>query len=112
MGRGYCSFQILHDICLILYLLYSNLLTDLLVYLFVFPFVSYFFIYFFQGKKTVLFVIDSGFSEEVRQESSTAEKVSVFGVILVRIFPHSDGIRRHTPSLSVFNPNAGKCGPE
>ena len=39
---------------------------------------------------------------------NTAWKVSVFGVILVRIFPHSDWIKY----LSVFNPNAGKCGPE
>ena len=32
----------------------------------------------------------------------TAWKVSVFGVILVRIFSHSDWIRRDTPYLSVF----------
>ena len=31
---------------------------------------------------------------------------------LVRIFPHSDWIRRDTKYLSVFNPNAGKYGPE
>ena len=43
---------------------------------------------------------------------STAQKVSVFGVILVRIFPHSDWIRRDTEYLSVFGPNAEKCGPE
>ena len=41
-----------------------------------------------------------------------ARKVSVFGVILVRIFPHSDLIRRDTPYLSVFSPNAGKYGSE
>ena len=34
--------------------------------------------------------------------------MSVFGVILVRIYPHLDYIRRDT----VFSPNAGKCGPE
>ena len=34
-----------------------------------------------------------------------------FGVVLVRIFPHSDWIRRDTPYLSVFSPNAGKYGP-
>ena len=39
----------------------------------------------------------------------TAQKVAIFGVILVRIFPHSDWIRRDTPNLSVFSPNAGKC---
>ena len=38
----------------------------------------------------------------------TAWKVSVFGVSLLRIFPHSDWIRY----LSVFSPNAGKYGPE
>ena len=31
---------------------------------------------------------------------------------LVCIFPHSDWTRRDTPYLSVFSPNAGKCGPE
>ena len=55
---------------------------------------------------------------------STAWKVSVFGVIPVRIFPAfshtrteygeirsiSDWIRRDTEYLSVFSPNAGKCG--
>ena len=39
----------------------------------------------------------------------TAWKVSVFGVILVRIFPHFDWIRRDTEYLSVFSSNAGKC---
>ena len=32
--------------------------------------------------------------------------MSLFGVFLVRIFPHSDWIRRDT----VFNSNAGKYG--
>ena len=31
---------------------------------------------------------------------------------LVSIFPHSDKIRRDTPYLSIFSPNAGKYGPE
>ena len=31
---------------------------------------------------------------------------------LNRIFPHLDLIRRGTPYLSVFSPNAGKYGPE
>ena len=39
----------------------------------------------------------------------TAWKVSVFGVILARIFPHSDWLRRDTEYLSVFSPNVGKC---
>ena len=39
-------------------------------------------------------------------------KVSVFGVFLVRIFPHSDWIRIDNPYLSVFSPNAEKYGPE
>ena len=46
----------------------------------------------------------------------TAWKVTIFEVILIRIFPHSDWIRRDTadwirrdtPYLSVFSPNAGK----
>ena len=39
-------------------------------------------------------------------------KVSVFGVFLVRIFPHSGWIWRDTEYLSVFSSNAGKYGPE
>ena len=31
---------------------------------------------------------------------------------MVRIFLHSDWIRRDTPYLSVFSPNVGKYGPE
>ena len=37
--------------------------------------------------------------------------MSVFGVFLIRIFPHSDWIRRDMKYLSVFSPNAGKYGP-
>ena len=36
----------------------------------------------------------------------------VFGVILVRIFPHSNLVRRDTEYPSVFSPEAEKCGPE
>ena len=43
---------------------------------------------------------------------STAWKVSVFRIILVCIFSHLDWIQKDTEYLSVFNPNAGKCGPE
>ena len=32
--------------------------------------------------------------------------------VLVRIFSHSNWIRRDTPYLSIFSPNAGKEGPE
>ena len=42
----------------------------------------------------------------------TAWKSSVFGVFLVRIFPHSYWIRRDTEYLSVFSPNGGKYGSE
>ena len=42
----------------------------------------------------------------------TAWKVSLFGVFLVRIFPHSDWILRDTEYFFVFSPNAGKYGPE
>ena len=38
--------------------------------------------------------------------------MSVFGIILVLIFPHSDWIRKDTPYLSVLTSNAGKCRPE
>ena len=40
----------------------------------------------------------------------TTWKVSVFGVFLDPIFPHSDWIWTDTPYLSVFNPNAEKYG--
>ena len=46
------------------------------------------------------------------EKMNTTWKVSVFGIILVLIFPHSDWIRRNTEYLSVFSPNAGKYGPE
>ena len=42
----------------------------------------------------------------------TTWKVTVFRVILVRIFPHSDWIRRHARYPSVVSPNAKKYGPE
>ena len=44
--------------------------------------------------------------------NDTAWKVSKCGVFVVRIFPNSDWIRKDTPYLSIFNPNAGKYGPE
>ena len=39
-------------------------------------------------------------------------KVSVFGVFLVRILPHSGWIRRDIPYIFVFSPTAGKYEPE
>ena len=42
----------------------------------------------------------------------TAWIVSVFGIFLVRIFPHSDWIWKDSPYLSIFSPNAGNKGPE
>ena len=38
-----------------------------------------------------------------------AWKVSVLGVILVRILPYLDWIQTDTPYFSLFSPNAGKC---
>ena len=43
---------------------------------------------------------------------NTAQKVSVFGVFLVRIFPHSVWIWGDAEYLSVFSPNVGKYRPE
>ena len=45
-------------------------------------------------------------------KSSTAWKVSVFEVFLICIFPYSGWIRRDTPYLSGFSPNARNYGPE
>ena len=47
-----------------------------------------------------------------RRNKNTAWKVSVFGVFLVRTFPHSEWIWRDTPYLSVFSLNGGKFGLE
>ena len=41
-----------------------------------------------------------------------SEKCPYSEFILVRIFPHSDWIRRETEYLSVFSPTVGKYGPE
>ena len=43
---------------------------------------------------------------------SLREKCLNTEFFLVRIFPHSDWIRRDTQYLSVLSPNAGKYGPE
>ena len=42
------------------------------------------------------------------RQDTTTWKVSILGVFLVRIFPHSDWIRSDSPYLSIFIPNAGK----
>ena len=42
----------------------------------------------------------------------SAWKVAVFGDFLVLIFPHLDWIRKDSPYLSVFNPNARNYGPK
>ena len=45
-------------------------------------------------------------------EKSLSEKCPNTEFFLVRIFPHSELVRRDTEYLSVFSPNAGKYGPE
>ena len=45
-------------------------------------------------------------------DAALCEKLPDTEFFLVRIFPHSDRIRRDTKYLSVFSPNAGKYGPE
>ena len=47
-----------------------------------------------------------------KSKDYTAWKMSVFEVFLVRIFLHSDWIRRDTEYLFVFSPNAGKYSSE
>ena len=44
--------------------------------------------------------------------ASLREKCPNTEFFLVRIFPHSGLIRRDTPYLSIFSPNAGKHRPE
>ena len=53
-----------------------------------------------------------GPTSKITTKSFTAWKVSLFGVFLVRILPHSKWIPTDTPYLTVFSPNAGKYGPE
>ena len=62
----------------------------------------------------VIFVITRNVLGEVFKDiyTTTAWKMSVFGVILVRNFPHSDWMRKDTKYLSEFSPNAGKYWPE
>ena len=53
-----------------------------------------------------------GLYESRSKELSLREKCPNTEFFLVRIFPLSDWIRTDTPYLSVFSPNAAKCGPE
>ena len=49
---------------------------------------------------------------EAQEVISLCEMCPNMEFFLVRIFPHSDLIRKDTKYLSVFSPNAGKYGPE
>ena len=51
-------------------------------------------------------------SSNSRSNIALREKCPNTELILVGIVPHSDWIRRDTPCLFVFSPNAGKYGPE
>ena len=68
-------------------------------------------------KRNVVVFFEASVLKEVRilwviSTVTTAWKVSVFWVFLVRIFPHLDWIQRDTPYLSLFSPNAGKSNSE
>ena len=52
------------------------------------------------------------FKSDYTNTMTGCEKSSNPEFFLVRIFPHSDWIRRDTPCLSAFSPNAGKYGPK
>ena len=58
------------------------------------------------GLKSTL--VNVKYSKERYDEETLREKCPNTEFLLVRIFPHSDGIRRDT----VFSPNAGKDRPE
>ena len=62
--------------------------------------------YFVQNGYKTIKTFETTFREKGAISISLPLKVSVFGVFLVRIFPHSDWIRRDT------NQNAWKSGPE
>ena len=49
---------------------------------------------------------------QVWTSTYTGWKVSVFGVFLALIFPHSYWMQRDTPYLLTISPSAGKHGPE
>ena len=53
----------------------------------------------------------NSFSLQFKARTHHCVKVSVFGVFLVRIFPHLDWIRRDTPYLSLSINGSINCGP-
>ena len=57
------------------------------------------------GRHFVFHVIDTR-TKNPRERCPNTE------LFLVLIFPHSDWIKKDTPYLSVFRPNAGKYRPE
>ena len=81
--------------------LYENLNNILLVF-------TYFMTEMPRAAK-MLCTLKKRFSEKCQNSISfTAWKVRVFGVVLVRIFPHLYWIQRDTSYLPLFSPNAGK----
>ena len=62
----------------------------------------------------LIFLSPNSISLSMRYFTQVAlrEKCPNTDIFLVRIFPHSDWIRRDTPYLSVFSPNVGKYRPE
>ena len=56
--------------------------------------------------------VDSFSEKHELQVWALREKCPNTEFLLDCIFLHLDWIRRDTPYLSVFSPNAGKCGPE
>ena len=65
------------------------------------------------SKKVMVFTKDASDFEKISALLTyTAWKVSVFGVILVCIFPHSKLNTERYGYLSVFSSNAGKHGLE
>ena len=54
----------------------------------------------------------STFHENKSKHDTLRERWPNKEVCLVRIFLHSDSLRRFTPQISVFSPNTGKYGPE
>ena len=68
----------------------------------------------FKDKPTPLLAIKMwNFYTTLMQQLHCVKRVrirSYSGLQFSLIFPHSDWIRRNTEYLSVFSPNAGKCG--
>ena len=57
------------------------------------------------------FIVDIPATKLIGYMRHCVKTVQIRSFFLVRIFPHLDWIRRDTPYLSVFSPNAGKYGP-